>query len=173
MRASNRYTLIMKPTPLADQPCPIAKTLDIVGPWWSLLLIRCAFQGQSRFKEFQESLGIAKNTLSDRLKHLVDNDIFTKQNDPDGSRHQRYVLTEKGVALYPILISMTEWGNKWAVEDEQDSYKIIDTSDPSREARQCVVDQHGVEIKPENLGSVQGNSTMFANAKDILSVIGQ
>jgi DNA-binding HxlR family transcriptional regulator len=86
---------------LKDDPCPMARSLEIVGDQWSLLVIRDAFDGMKRFGEFQQSLGVAKNILADRLKWLVQEGVLELVPASDGSLYQEYVLTPKGKGLFP------------------------------------------------------------------------
>ena len=88
----------MKRTRLENSCCPIARSLDVIGDWWSLLIVRDALRGVRRFSEFQKNLGIAKNMLAGRLKMLVDEGILRLQPASDGSAWQEYVLTDKGPA---------------------------------------------------------------------------
>ena len=83
----------MKTKSYAQMQCSIARTLDQVGAWWSMLIIRDAMMGARRFKHFEKSLGIAKNTLASRLAHLVDSGILERGPAADGSKHEEYVLT--------------------------------------------------------------------------------
>ena len=93
--------------------CPIARSLNIFGDGWSLLIIRDAFFGKERFSEFQESLGCAKNILSARLKMLIEAGILQQVTLFDGTGRNAYVLTEKGKALKPVLAAIRDWGNVW------------------------------------------------------------
>ncbi|MBC7644389.1 MAG: helix-turn-helix transcriptional regulator, partial [Thermoleophilia bacterium] len=105
----------MKRTSLQDQPCAIAKSLDIIGDWWTLLIIRDALVGLRRFGEFQRSLGAAKNILAARLKALVAEGILVNAPASDGSAYQEYLLTEKGRALVPVLVALSQWSSEHAV----------------------------------------------------------
>jgi DNA-binding HxlR family transcriptional regulator len=87
------------PTP---QPCPVARSVDLIGDRWSLLIVRDAFDGMHRFGDFQRSLGVARNILSDRLRKLVDAGILATRAASDGSAYQEYVLTAKGEQLFPL-----------------------------------------------------------------------
>lgn len=98
----------------ADARCPIARSLDVVGEWWSILILRDAFRGVRRFDDFQESLGIARNMLSRRLKRLVDAGLLeTRPYSARPPRHE-YRLTDKGRDFYPVLMTLMDWGNRWA-----------------------------------------------------------
>lgn len=95
-------------------PCPVACSLDIFGDRWTLLVVRDLFLGKSRYKEFRAAPeGIPTNILADRLKTLVASGIARRVPDAGGSRHQAYELTEKGIALGPILRRMRDWGLRW------------------------------------------------------------
>ncbi len=82
---------------------------DIIGDRWSLLIVRDAFDGSSRFSQFQRNLGIAKNILTDRLKVLVEQGIFEVQPNAQGTRNE-YILTERGMDLFIVIISLRQWG---------------------------------------------------------------
>src|SRR6187399_611676 len=99
-----------KRTDLSSASCAIARTLQIIGDWWSLLIVRDAFKGQQRFGEFHKSLGLAKNILSSRLKKLVEAGIFRIEPDPESSLSHRYVLTPKGEQLCVVLVALWQWG---------------------------------------------------------------
>lgn len=101
----------------AGQICSAAWTLEIVGERWSLLIVRDAmFAGINRFMDFQRSLGIASNVLAKRLGDLVETGIFELRPATDG-RHAEYVLTSKGRDLQPIILALTQWGDRWAAPD--------------------------------------------------------
>ena len=106
--------------------CSIARSLEHVGPWWSLLIVRDAMMGARRFKHFERSLGIAKNTLTTRLTQLVASGILERIPAADGSGYDEYVLTEKGRELSPVLMALAQWGDRWAVHDDGPSFAFID-----------------------------------------------
>ena len=95
--------------------CSAARTLEVVGERWSLLIIRNAmFAGSTRFTEFERKLGIAPNTLSSRLDRFVEAGLMETRplaGDPDTNE---YVLTPKGLDLQPVIVALTEWGDRWA-----------------------------------------------------------
>ncbi|WP_095100587.1 helix-turn-helix domain-containing protein [Pseudomonas sp. Irchel 3A5] len=92
--------------------CPVARTLEAIGDRWSLLIIRDAFDNVRRFGEFQKNLGMAKNILAARLKTLVELQILEIHPASDGSAYKEYVLTERGRAVFPIVVSMRQWGEQ-------------------------------------------------------------
>lgn len=95
-----------------DEPCPVARSVDLVGDRWALLIVRDAFDGMRRFGDFQRSLGIARNILSDRLRKLVDAGILDTQDASDGTAYQEYVLTAKGDSLFPVVVALRQWGEQ-------------------------------------------------------------
>ncbi|MGJ7607322.1 winged helix-turn-helix transcriptional regulator [Variovorax sp. LT1R20] len=97
---------------LKSDTCPMARSLDIVGDQWSLLIIRDAFDGMKRFGEFQQSLGVAKNILADRLKNLVQEGVLALVPASDGTMYQEYVLTPKGNGLFPVVVGLRHWGEQ-------------------------------------------------------------
>jgi len=101
--------------------CPVARTLDLVGEWWTLLILRDALAGVTRFSEFQQSLGMAKNILSARLRKLVENGILELKPASDGSAYQEYVITEKGRSLSGIVAALRDWGEKHLVGSDPSS----------------------------------------------------
>ena len=103
----------MRRTSFAQWPCSVARTMDLLGDWWTPLVLREAFYGIRRFDEFQQGLGIARNTLADRLRRLVDEGLLEKEAyQVDPVRHD-YVLTEKGRDFFPVLVAMSRWGDRW------------------------------------------------------------
>ena len=103
----------MKRTSFAKWPCSIARTVDLLGDHWTPLVVREAFYGIRRFDEFQQELGIARNTLTDRLRHLVDERILEKRLYETEPPRYDYVLTEKGRDLFAVLAAMSAWGDRW------------------------------------------------------------
>lgn len=117
---------MVKRTTFGDADCPVARSVDAVGDWWSLLIVRDAFDGSRRFGEFQRSLGVAKNILSARLKALTDNGILSVV--PAGA-HNEYVLTAKGEALFPVIVALRQWGEAFSFEASEPHSELLDTRD--------------------------------------------
>ncbi|ENN85764.1 hypothetical protein RHSP_03494 [Rhizobium freirei PRF 81] len=109
-----------------DSICGVARPLDAIGDWWSLLIVRDAFNGLRRFGEFQKSLGLAKNILSARLRNLVDYGIMDVAPASDGSPYQEYVLTEKGRGLFPLLVALRQWGEDFFFEPGEKHVLLVD-----------------------------------------------
>lgn len=100
-----------------EHECSIARTLQVVGEHWSMLIVKNAFYGTTRFSDFQRLLGVARNILTDRLNHLVESGIMEKYVAREGGVCQHYRLTPKGRDLLPIMIAMMQWGDRWAPTD--------------------------------------------------------
>lgn len=103
----------MSRTPLNHMDCSVAQTLDIVGEWWSLLILRNAFHGMRTFDAFQKQLDISSSVLSVRLKKLTEAGVLIKVPCSDDKRSFEYRLTPAGMDLYPVLIGLMQWGEKW------------------------------------------------------------
>src|SRR6188768_1957095 len=110
---------MVKRTSFEDDDCPIARSLDAIGDWWSLLIIREALFGVRRFGEFQSNLGMAKNILATRLRSLLDHGILTTAPASDGSAYQEYVLTPKGRGTFPVLVALRQWTEEFDDHPEQ------------------------------------------------------
>ena len=102
----------MKHASFAEMACPVARTLDVVGEWWTMLIVRDAFIGARRFEDFR-SLGIADNILSARLKSLVEDGVLEKRPYQEKPVRFEYVLTEKGRDLMLVVGALATWGIKW------------------------------------------------------------
>lgn len=117
---------MVKRTSLEDAGCPIARSLDALGDWWSLLIIRDALLGKRRFGEFQKSLGLAKNILTVRLRTLVDRGILALAPASDGSAYQEYVLTPKGRGVFPIMVALRQWSEEFDERPEELDTILVD-----------------------------------------------
>ena len=117
---------MVKRTSLARSDCPIARSLDAIGDWWSLLIIRDAMVGLRRFGEFQKSLGLAKNILTVRLRALVERGILRTAPASDGSAYQEYVLTPKGRGLFPVLVALRQWSEEFDELPEEIATILVD-----------------------------------------------
>jgi DNA-binding HxlR family transcriptional regulator len=107
------YARAMRKVSFADMNCSIAQTLELVGEWWTLLIIRDVFLGIRHFDDFVERLGISRNVLTDRLDKLVDAEILERRPYDTGRGRYDYVLTERGRALWPVLTALRQWGDEW------------------------------------------------------------
>ncbi|WP_304523629.1 helix-turn-helix domain-containing protein [Actinocorallia sp. API 0066] len=108
----------MRRTSFANWPCSIARTIDVLGDWWTPLVLRECFYGVRRFDEFQQQLGIARNTLSDRLKRLVEVGLLEKRvYETQPVRHE-YVLTASGRDFFPVLAALNAWGDRHLADQD-------------------------------------------------------
>jgi DNA-binding HxlR family transcriptional regulator len=101
---------------IAEQDCSIAKALSVVGDRWSLLVIREAFHRVRRFEDFQERTGAPRPVLAERLKTLVDNGVLERRRYSERPARDEYRLTPKGLDLYPVVVALLGWGDKWMTD---------------------------------------------------------
>jgi DNA-binding HxlR family transcriptional regulator len=123
-----------------DMQCPIARTLERVGEWWSILILREAFQGRTRFDQFEKNLGIAPNMLARRLNALVTGGLLERRRYNEHPPRYEYVLTERGRDFRPVLWGLLAWGNKH-LAPEGKSVVVIDNA-TGAEADPVLVDRH-------------------------------
>jgi DNA-binding HxlR family transcriptional regulator len=103
---------LMQRKSFGNMHCPIARSLDRVGEWWSILILRDAFYGLKRFDEFQKSLGVAPNMLTRRLNALVEAGLLERRRYNEHPPRDEYVLTERGRDFQPVLLALLAWGNR-------------------------------------------------------------
>jgi DNA-binding HxlR family transcriptional regulator len=115
----------MRRKSFGDMPCPIARGLERVGEWWSILILRDAFYGLTRFDEFQKSLGIAPNMLARRLDALVEAGLLERRRYSERPPRDEYVLTERGRDFRPVLLAFMAWGNRH-LAPEGTSVQLVD-----------------------------------------------
>jgi DNA-binding HxlR family transcriptional regulator len=104
--------MAMKKKSFADMPCPIALSLEHVGDWWNILILRDLSYGLSRFDEFEKSLGIASSTLTRRLTALIESGLVERRAYSDKPPRYDYLLTERGRDFRPVVLTLMKWGNK-------------------------------------------------------------
>ena len=104
----------MQRTSFEAMDCSVAQCLEVVGEWWSLLIVRDAFLGVRRFDDFQARLGISRNILNQRLGHLVEHGVLQRVPYQDNPPRAEYRLTEKGRDLWHVVTAMRQWGDRWA-----------------------------------------------------------
>ena len=118
---------VVRKASFADMNCSIAQTLEVIGEWWTLLILRDCFLGVRRFDDFVERLGIARNVLTDRLTKLVDHGILEKRKYQDRPARYEYRLTAKGVDLSPALVALMRWGDKHVAGDDKPTVLVHDS----------------------------------------------
>jgi DNA-binding HxlR family transcriptional regulator len=107
----------MQRTSFEDMNCSVAQCLDIVGEWWSLLIVRDCMLGVTKFDDFQARLGISRNILTQRLNRLVDKEILKRVRYSEHPPRSEYRLTAKGRDLWLVITAMRQWGDRWALPD--------------------------------------------------------
>lgn len=104
----------MKRTPFSDMQCSMSRALEVIGDWWTPLIIRDLFVGISRFDQMVKNLGISRNLLTARLTLLEENKLISKTPYSLKPVRYAYKLTQSGIELVPVLMALTAWGDKWA-----------------------------------------------------------
>lgn len=122
----------MRRTRFDDWDCPIARTVDLLGDWWTPMVVRSSFLGARRFEQFTEQLGIPRNILTERLSRLVQVGVLEKILYQERPPRFEYRLTEKGVALYDVLVSMHQWGLDWFEWPEGPPVELVDRTSGRR-----------------------------------------
>ena len=125
----------MRRTRFEAAPCPLARTADLLGDWWSPLILRDLLLGRSRFGELQASLEISKGVLAQRIKRFEDEGVVTRNRYQEHPPRDEYVLTDKGRALWEVMAAMWRFGDEWLFEDGAGAaIELVDTrtGDPIR-----------------------------------------
>jgi DNA-binding HxlR family transcriptional regulator len=117
---------MVKRTSFEKDDCPVARSLDVIGDWWSLLIIREALLGKRRFSEFQKSLGLARNILTVRLRAMVEHGILKTAPASDGSAYQEYLPTPKGRGVFPVLVALRQWSEEFDDRPEEIATILVD-----------------------------------------------
>ncbi|WP_131735881.1 winged helix-turn-helix transcriptional regulator [Actinomadura roseirufa] len=108
-----------------DPTCPVARTLDLIGDRWSLLIVRDAMDGARAFTDFQQRTGIARNILTDRLRRLVERGVLDRKVAPSGKR-QLYALTPVGRDLFTVIVALRQWGERHAFAPDETHSVLVD-----------------------------------------------
>lgn len=134
----------MQRTRFSALPCPIARSLEHVGEWWNILILRDAFHGLTQFDQFQKSLGIAPNMLSRRLNGLVESGLLERRRYSERPPRDEYVLTERGRDFRPVLWSLLAWGNKH-LAPEGPSVVVVE-AETGAEADPVLIDRNSGKV---------------------------
>lgn len=129
----------------------VGHVLDVIGEGWSILIIREAFLGTRRFEEFQGRLGIARNILTARLKKLCANEILDRVPVKEGAKRHEYRLTTKGRDMMPLLISLTQWGDKWVFGEGNEPLIFMDREHGRPIKRIEVFSAGGESLRPRDI----------------------
>ena len=146
----------MKWDDIDQQVCSVARALSVLGERWTLLIIRDAFRGTRRFDDFQRSLGVTRHRLSERLGKLVDEGVLTRVAYMERPTRYEYRLTRKGLALYPVLMTLSQWGDDWMDDGNgpPQRYRHSLCGKQTRAVLSC--DECGDPLRPEEVSAQAG-----------------
>jgi DNA-binding HxlR family transcriptional regulator len=125
-----------------DWPCPIARTTDLIGDWWTPIILREAFSGVRKFDDFHQRIGVPRAVLTQRLNRLVETGMFTKAAYEERPPRYEYRLTEKGRAFWDVLAAMWRWGDDWLWPEGEGSPVTLVDRETREEVRPIVVDEN-------------------------------
>jgi len=133
---------------LTAEPCPVARSVDLVGDRWSLLIVRDAFDGMRRFTDFQRNLGVARNILADRLRRLVEAGVLVAQPTAPGGAYHEYVLTARGQRLFAVVVALRQWGEDELFAPGEAHSDLVEKKTGKRLARMAPVGEDGNLLAP-------------------------
>jgi DNA-binding HxlR family transcriptional regulator len=134
----------------------VGHVLDIIGEGWSILIIREAFLGTRRFEEFQGRLGIARNILTARLKKLCVSEILDRVPVKEGAKRHEYILTSKGKDMMPLLVALTQWGDRWVFGENNEPVIFMDREQEQPILPVQVYSARGVALRPRDIKIIAG-----------------
>ncbi len=146
----------MRRTRFDDAPCPIARTTDLIGDWWTPIVLREAFLGRRRFDDFQRALSLSRGVLAQRLGRLVDEGLLDKRLYEERPPRHEYLLTEKGLAFYPVLAAMWRFGSDWLWPDGQQPPVELFDRESGLPVRPLVVDEttgEAIDVRKLRVGA--------------------
>jgi DNA-binding HxlR family transcriptional regulator len=136
--------------------CSIAGALEILGEWWTFLVLRDAFLGVRRFEDFQRRLGIARNVLTTRLQTLVKHGILERRRYQERPERYEYRLTDKGLDLYPTIVSLMQWGDRWMGYDAGPPMVLFHRGCGEQSAPRLTCEHCGEAVGPKDMVPVTG-----------------
>ena len=145
----------MRRTRFDDWPCPIARATDLIGDWWTPLIMREAFSGRRRFEEFQTALDAPRAVLTTRLKRLCSEGMLERVAYQQSPPRYEYRLTDKGRAFWDVLAAMWRWGSDWLWPDDTGSPVVLKDRETDRVVRPLVVDEETcdrVDVRTVRIG---------------------
>jgi DNA-binding HxlR family transcriptional regulator len=146
----------MRRASFADVNCSIAQAVEIIGEWWTPLILRDAFLGVTRFKDFQDRLGIAPNVLTARLDKLVAAGVLERRTYEAARDRCDYVLTRKGRALWPVLVTLRQWGDQWLLGEGHEPVQLLHTTCGSRSRAMLTCEHCGEILRGPEVRAVAG-----------------
>lgn len=139
----------MQRTQFDDRACSVAQTVDVIGEWWTPLILRDIFYGVRRFDALRKNLGISRKVLTQRLNRLVEAQILQRKVYQEHPPRHEYCLTERGKELFPIIVTLMAWGDKWLAEEPL--VQLVDR-ETERPLRPVLIDANsGQEIRYETV----------------------
>ena len=148
----------MRRTRFEDAPCPIARTTDLMGDWWTPMVMREAFLGRRRFDEFQKALTVSRGVLAKRLSRLVDEGLLEKHAYEARPPRFEYLLTEKGRAFYSVLAAMWRFGEDWLFNEGSEPPLQLFDRETGEPVVPCVVNERTgvpIDVRQMRLGERQ------------------
>jgi DNA-binding HxlR family transcriptional regulator len=146
----------MTRTSISPMNCSFARAADRVGDKWSLVIIRDAFYGVQTFSAFRRRLGIAPTVLADRLDGLCENGILARSQVKEGVDRHRYVLTDAGRALFPIVVGLMQWGDEWVSGEGNEPVALLDRANLVPIQKLQVRGQDGAPLSPSKITFAAG-----------------
>ena len=143
--------------------CPLTPAIELIGEKWTILILRGSMSGLRHFEEFQASLGIARNILSNRLARLVGAGVLQRSPDPRDRRRIVYTLTDKGADLLPTLVALRQWSEKWVTGTPP--VILVDRTTGQRLRTIVVRAEDGREVTPEDIALVDSNGSDLMKAQ--------
>lgn len=134
----------------------MARALELLGDRWTLLILRDAMFGVTRFEELRERLGVARNILATRLDEMVANGLLERQPYDSARCRYDYVLTDKGRATWPILMAIRQWGDSWISGEGHEPIQFVHRTCRKKTTAQMVCDRCGEPLEPGDLRAVAG-----------------
>jgi len=140
----------------ADMNCSVAQALEVIGEWWTLLILRDCFLGVRRFDDFVDRLGISRNVLTNRLDTLVDGGLLERRAYDEARGRYDYVLTDKGRALWPVLTALRQWGDEWILGSGNEPLLLEHRDHGHRTTVRMTCDVCGEELDARSVRAVPG-----------------
>jgi DNA-binding HxlR family transcriptional regulator len=149
------------------QVCSIAKALEVVGERWTLLIVRDVMNGSRRFDELQEGLGVARNVLSARLQRLIGEDILERRAYQQGPERFEYFLTEKGLSLWPALIALLNWGDRYSPDPQGPPMSIVHKECGGRVSDRGICESCGKLLHARDARAIPSPALLTGTAADV------
>lgn len=136
--------------------CSLADSLNLIGEWWTILILRESFFGTRRFEDFQQHLGIARNILAARLNTLCENGILQRVPVKQGAKRHEYRLTTMGRDLLTVIVALTQWGDRWLRQEQGAPVKFVERSSGEEIPEVRILAKDGRELRARELALIPG-----------------